>query len=665
MSKGLIKSHMRVYKKAYESLDLSPTKVLSLEEIMDAMEQLGIVAIGWTREEVNNWVSNHPHCPIDSKVHDVLVYVGSAEFSTKDDRHHLLYFRDATKAYDEEFDEENNLGLMPITNYGLYLDTKGLSGRPGAIVTYQDDAVNVVFKSIHELLSSWIESNAEAQAVSTESIFSYLKEKIFGKSELEKQKEEQIAKYNKYPKMPGFTKLSIKEAGELYRRKLREYGYPIPKEPDSSVYAKQTLYFKQELGMPIPSYWKDFIKYFYNATPPFEVEHFYQEFQYHPEKKDGRWPYFSDMKFTLNHARFLDEASELAEEDEEWVKEELKPAFIGQYELWEGALFVNFNKSASVCLIDLAGDWDGGKPIKDGESLEQALSVWVQGIMPKEVFEKVHGKASQESLSDKLKKGYSWDQAMKDYPSLEAFMIALEDCPECIQSAKQSLSIDKKSLPIGKDGQEANKNTTFTYDDGEGEKELVKLTGPLSEIMTQSLNIAFAKKPVFDKEVDIPDGLSQQDTQELLDSAKITPEMRSAESFQQEEQEIKAAIAASKLLMDDVGSRYDFISDNNDTESNPQVVVSLVKEEDLLKPQVVDEIHTRAETQPQAHNLVMVTDRAEYMGVGMGIKRKLVSSIKDEENTSTKLSIENLYTKEGITVLYGLESLLSYLHSRR
>lgn len=657
MSKGLIKSHMRVYKKAYESMDLSPTKLLSLEEIMDAMEQLGIVAIGWTRDEVSNWTSQYPNCPIDSKVHDVLVYVGSAEFTIKGVSNHLLPFSEATKAYDEEFDEENNLGLMPITNNGLYLDTKGLSSRPGAIVTYQSDAVNVVFKSINELLSSWIESVAQSQSVSTEGIFSYLKEKIFGKSELEKQREEQIAKYNKYPKMPGFTKLSIKEAGEAYRRKLKEYGYPIPKEPDSSVYAKQTLYFKQELGMPIPSYWKDFIKYFYNVTPPFERDHFYQEFQYHPEKKEGRWPYFSDMKFTLNHTHFLDEASEAAEEDKEWVKDELKPAFIGKYDYWEGVLFVNFNKSESVCLIDMAGDWDGGRQIKDGESLEQALSIWVQGIMPKEVFEKVHGKVSQESLSDKLKSGYSWDQAMKDYSSLEAFMLALEDCPECMQIAKNS-------LPVGKDNETSN-NTTFTYDEGNGEKELVKLTGPLSEIMTQSLNIAFAKKPVFDKEVNIPDGLSQQDTQELLDSAKITPEMRSAESFQQEEQEIKAAIAASKLLMNDVGSRYDFISDNNDTESNPQLVVSLVKEKDLLKPQVVDEIHTRAEIQPQAHNLVMVTDKAEYMGVGMGIKHKLVSSIKDEESASTKLSIENLYTKEGITVLYGLEALLSYLHTRR
>ena len=664
MSKGLIKSHMRVYKKAYESMDLTPTKTLSLEEIMDAMDQLGIVAIGWSRDEVSNWASRHPNCPIDSRVHDTLVYVGSAEFTIKEVSHHLLSYSEAIKAYDEEFDEEKSLGLMPITNHGLYLDTKGLSSRPGAIVTYQNDAVNIVFKSINELLSSWIESIAQAQVVSTEGIFSYLKEKIFGKSELEKQKEEQIAKYNKYPKMPGFTKLTIKEAGEMYRRKLKEYGYPIPKEPDSSVYAKQTLYFKQELGIPIPSYWKDFIKYFYNVTPPFERDHFYQEFQYHPEKKEGRWPYFSDMKFTLNHAHFLDETSEAAEEDEEWVKDELKPAFIGQYDYWEGVLFVNFNKSESVYLIDMAGDWDGGRQIKDGESLEQTLSIWVQGIMPKEVFEKVHGKVSQESLSDKLKSGYSWDQAMKDYPSLEAFMIALEDCPECIQAAKQSLSIDKKSLPIGENNETSN-NTTFTYDEGNGKKELVKLTGPLSEIMTQSLNIAFAKKPVFDKEVDIPDGLSQQDTQELLDSAKITPEMRSAESFQQEEQEIKAAIAASKLLMDDVGSRYDFISDNNDTESNPQVVVSLVKEEDLLKPQVVDEIHTRADSEPQAHNLVMVTDKAEYMGVGMGIKRKLVSSIKDEENISTKLSIENLYTKEGITVLYGLESFLHYLHSRR
>ena len=50
----------------------------------------------------------------------------------------------------------------------------------------------------------------------------------------------------------------------------------------------------------------------------------------------------------------------------------------------------------------------------------------------------------------------------------------------------------------------------FTYDDGKGKKDVVQLTGPLSEAYTRALNLYYAKKPILDAD-SVPDDISEAD----------------------------------------------------------------------------------------------------------------------------------------------------------
>lgn len=58
---------------------------------------------------------------------------------------------------------------------------------------------------------------------------------------------------------------------------------------------------------------------------------------------------------------------------------------------------------------------------------------------------------------------------------------ALEDCQSCQQTGQ----------PAGND-----KLGRFTYDEGKGVKDKIVMTGPLSQVFTQALNILFEKKPL-------------------------------------------------------------------------------------------------------------------------------------------------------------------------
>lgn len=268
-------------------------------------------------------------------------------------------------------------------------------------------------------------------------------------------------------------------------------------------------------------------------------------------------------------------------------------------------------------------------------------------------------KESNESLVDKLKRGYSFEQAAKDYASLEAFILDLQSCPECLTAAEAS------SQPNQNKAEDAN-SAGFTYDQGKGEKDVVQLTGPLSEVFTRALNIAFVKKPVYDKDSEGPEDITQQEAEQISDTSMVDNSRATVEGFQQSEaDEVQAALMILKSSEHSpiVETKYEFINDELEEkqgDASPAIVVRCMDSKTALRPNVISDIQDSAQNQA---TVVMVTDVTEGMGKGTGLKQRLMNLDTHDPN-ELKTSMEAVYTKEGIAVVYGLESLIKYLSSR-
>lgn len=291
--------------------------------------------------------------------------------------------------------------------------------------------------------------------------------------------------------------------------------------------------------------------------------------------------------------------------------------------------------------------------------------------------------ASAESLVDKLKKGYSFEQAAKDYPSLEAFILDLQNCPDCLQAAQasgqpnQNKAEDANSQGFSHSGAVASAQG-FTYDQGKGEKDVVQLTGPLSEVFTRALNIAFVKKPVYDKDSEGPEDITQQEAEQISDSSMIDNSRVSSESvssrtsvastegFQQSEaDEVQAALMILKSSEHSpvVETKYEFISDELEEKQDdisPAIVVRCMDSRTALRPAVISDIQDAAEDQD---TVVMITDVTEGVGKAAGLKQVLVNLDEDDAKEFND-SVNAVYTKEGIAVVYGLESLIKHLSSK-
>ena len=202
---------------------------------------------------------------------------------------------------------------------------------------------------------------------------------------------------------------------------------------------------------------------------------------------------------------------------------------------------------------------------------------------------------------------------------------------------------------------EEKKDNSFTYDEGQGVKETVMLTGPLSEVYTRVLTHCFAKKE-----------LTGTDDQEVPTPSEP---VIATESQQLEEQALQMVLAQSTGgLNDPVGNKFDFADELHEPE-NVTTKAYLVTPGAALMPEVVENVQNVAQnTDKKVIMVITASPKGETMGVD--ITKRFVqiggdvgknSLYNDEEQFN--VAAESLYKPFGVTVVHGIGGLVNHLRS--
>ena len=235
------------------------------------------------------------------------------------------------------------------------------------------------------------------------------------------------------------------------------------------------------------------------------------------------------------------------------------------------------------------------------------------------------------------------------------------------QTASKDTNTDPKSSNSDS-VEKGDKKLSETYSDGTGTKDLIVMTGPLSEIYTKALGVYFAKKPIEGDGDDI-DG-------ETIDA---TPSTES-----QANDAIMAAavseVATHQASIAPVGSRVRLVSQYTDFDEEPNVNVMVVPAEGATSPQVVTAInHATNQARDNSRDMVvMVTTVApnDYLtptfddGLNMfnitGDFENDTDSAIDEKDENmlgaTVASVERMTIKYNRkTVVAGVEGFAAWL----
>lgn len=197
-------------------------------------------------------------------------------------------------------------------------------------------------------------------------------------------------------------------------------------------------------------------------------------------------------------------------------------------------------------------------------------------------------------------------------------------------------------------------NRSITYDEGDGKKDLVVMTGPLSHVYTQALNVYFAKTDV-----------NESDTkQEVSDSASVATESAQIDTV------ILTALK-DKLKQNEASplDAYNIVSDRDDIDDNPNVVVFTTDAASATNPEVVAaaEIeNTRFEDTEKDWIMFIGPDPSNDGKIGTvfvepGSEEELNAFNVAEQ---FKRATESFYASRGIKVVFGFENLLETLLNR-
>lgn len=264
-------------------------------------------------------------------------------------------------------------------------------------------------------------------------------------------------------------------------------------------------------------------------------------------------------------------------------------------------------------------------------------------------------------------------------PEVKPNEVSLENCASCTAAANNASPVVSgfsgtvnTGVPTG--GPD-DKKASATYDEGKGTKEIIQLTGPLSEVFTRALNIKFAKKPAFDSE-SVPDNISESELDELSASTKIAglKSSVSKESQQQEESEMLDIIETLKKNndKDELIDKFNFVHSNIVTDlkdTTPAVKVHMVPSTAVFKPSVIDVVQEDAEDKNK-EVVLLITDETKFFAKGVGIKNKYLDL--SENSTYNPVfnhhrdfpALESIYNGYDTKIIVGVESFLKYLCAR-
>lgn len=312
----------------------------------------------------------------------------------------------------------------------------------------------------------------------------------------------------------------------------------------------------------------------------------------------------------------------------------------------------------------------------------------------------VQGTTKQSLIQQMLINKYTWKDVQAEYDTLADFLNALlqdatlsqENCVGCgttttVSTTVKNISDGTRVVEQGgnKDGVEYKEgddnNLKFSYNKGENTKEIVQLTGPLSEIYTRALNIYYRKRPAFDEHT-VPEDITQDEREQLLLSSLLTPErdengkvitsQASAESAVQDNEFIQAIVqdVTDEVLPEDIADSYIFVNDTTEFQDPSEIdaTVHIHTVTDALKPEVIDVVNTDAEKNKNV--VLVVTDTGVFditAPIDTGTKLKIVDTEEKEtynpsiDTPDLEGALESLYTKNGITYVKEFSGFIKYL----
>ena len=315
----------------------------------------------------------------------------------------------------------------------------------------------------------------------------------------------------------------------------------------------------------------------------------------------------------------------------------------------------------------------------------------------------VQGSTNQSLIQQMLINKYTWKDVQAEYDTLADFLNALlqdatlsqENCVGCgttttVSTVARNLSNGTNVVNQGgyRDGAEYRKggegdgDLKFSYNKGENTKEIVQLTGPLSEIYTRALNIYYRKKPAFDEHT-VPEDITQDEREQLLLSSLLTPERTV-----QDEKVVKADSSNESAAQDDAiyqavvddvvhneiytPDNYVFVNDNVESpeQAEADALVHIHTVTDALKPEVIDVVNTDAE---KNKNVVLVVTNTDIFDApadpNSGTKLQFIDTEENEtyhpslDTPDLEGALESLYAKNGIKYVKEFSGFIKYLNN--
>lgn len=263
-------------------------------------------------------------------------------------------------------------------------------------------------------------------------------------------------------------------------------------------------------------------------------------------------------------------------------------------------------------------------------------------------------------------------------------LFALEACAEC-----QAQGTTASATPPGQQADGVPNDQKFTYDEGEGVKDKIVISGPLSHVLREAMNQIFVKKSIV---VSDDPGAVDAALSDISDNKAPATESQAQDAY------ISAMIKTIEETpgTDVVLSDFDYHLQNehvkkvqegsplNQSDQDPAIIPMFVaRAEDLARPDIYEQLANNEDL-----NVVVVsgvdTSSGEdditdvnYVATGGGIARALYQDNQDhvivnQEPTSNLIkaaALERFYEGTKVRLFFGMESfmqeLLNYRSSKK
>jgi hypothetical protein len=224
---------------------------------------------------------------------------------------------------------------------------------------------------------------------------------------------------------------------------------------------------------------------------------------------------------------------------------------------------------------------------------------------------------------------------------------ALEQCTSCQTSPNKAASDNQELQPVA-------------YDEGNGIKDKIVMTGPLSEILTQAMNIVFEKKPL-----ELTDNPPEADTP-TMDKPAASSESYAQDHFMEQlVNEVGKAPELQVVLSDfDVQSVDDHIADTKagtlPTESPDVTTVLVTNASEIVKPENYEAL---VGTDTDFRGIVLVV--GDMGGPGPVQPPEETAMLLFEDHAETERCLERLFEGTGAKICFGMEAFTQELKNRQ